>query len=590
MSGLSPSRLLRRSFHRAPWLAGRALLVAGLGLIEVFGRDSGRDFAELLWLPALALAIWIWLVLDERAVELACELGERGEEALESVFSMWGVDLRGEPALPRRLPSMLRTGAFVASLLVVALVGWTLLSTTPFRDFVRQGSYVLLLLLTAVHWSLLLLVLAWSILAVYLGVRFYLKARSPDAPTTLRVGLALAAYLSVVAACFAFAPVWVALPILAAGPLRYLFFAAAGRVTRPRVLMRDGPRGLTSSSLGAWLVMQAICLWGPAALVVGLALGQRAIGGAAGDSTPVTDALATAAAWAAGPASLLLAFFDMASIRRHLGLSPERTVPTSVHLVPDIPLPPALASRVGERLGSRGWSVRWHPDPPDRADVRLRLVERMHPLGGAPVTWPLAVSAVALQSPELLDLIARRDRVQRRRLLLRGLRRMLKRARLRGGAGGCGFVIAPHQWVMPTMLRDAEDDELTAHPDASYRRFLPLAARAHAHDVLSHVEVDLLFVEDGVPWKGVERVLRRILEHFDRGRGRIEEFHLVGIPAVRAILHDYELGEPLVRPGYPEPAYEEVARARALNLFRDRGGGEESPEVPVEADGVPVHV
>ena len=118
-----------------------------------------------------------------------------------------------------------------------------------------------------------------------------------------------------------------------------------------------------------------------------------------------------------------------------------------------------------------------------------------------------------------------------------------------------------------------------------YYRALPRPVRRHFFKICRALEVDLIFLEDGVGFRGLRHVLRAMFEQYDihGGSQPAREIHFAGLPKVRVILHDYALGEPLIKSKYPEPDYEEVGRARILHIFRDRGGDEEqapTPEVP----------
>jgi hypothetical protein len=278
---------------------------------------------------------------------------------------------------------------------------------------------------------------------------------------------------------------------------------------------------------------------------------------------------------------VLFAVLQTGLLKALVQRDPATPCPTSVHVAPeggDVP-------RARKLLEARGWTVRLPPEPPHAADVRLRLVERMPP----PEGWPLAVSASALDAPELLDLIARRDVVQRRWLLFRGLRRMLAYATRRTYKVGSGFWIAPQQWFAVGLTRDTSEEnpretEMIGEP---YHVMIPRAALHHAHRLFTAIEIDMVFVEDGVPWRGLRAVLLRLFAHRDRGLGRIEERDLAGIPGIRVIVHDFRIGEPLARDHYPEPDYEDLGRARILHIFKDRGGEDETVPAPSVDEGVP---
>ncbi|MFO0918617.1 MAG: hypothetical protein U0872_09915, partial [Planctomycetaceae bacterium] len=74
------------------------------------------------------------------------------------------------------------------------------------------------------------------------------------------------------------------------------------------------------------------------------------------------------------------------------------------------------------------------------------------------------------------------------------------------------------------------------------------------------------------------------------GRMRAEERHFTGLPGVRVLMHDFELGqsERFEKTAFPEPQYEEIGRARILHIFKDRGEFAVQDDVPDAADWTPV--
>jgi hypothetical protein len=288
----------------------------------------------------------------------------------------------------------------------------------------------------------------------------------------------------------------------------------------------------------------------------------------------------------------VLALAVLLDLRRLVRSDPAIPCPTSVHVA--LETTRDERSRVHALLAARGWHVRYPPDEPRLTDVRLRLVDS--PMPRPPRGWPLAVSARALEVPELLDLIERRDVVQRRRLLRRGLQTLFKSLRSREFEQGQGFWIAPHLWFVSATTRDTEEDDLSEDGlnheiGTPYARLFPLPVRHHLWQVLRDVEVDIVLLEDGVRWQAFRRVLDRIFAHHDDGRGRIEERDFTGILGVRVILHELEPGGQLEVEGYPEPDYTDLARGRILHVFKDRGGLEDETEpVPSEDTGVLVGV
>ena len=167
------------------------------------------------------------------------------------------------------------------------------------------------------------------------------------------------------------------------------------------------------------------------------------------------------------------------------------------------------------------------------------------------------------------------------------------------GNGGAGVLFAPHWWFIDGLDREDEVEE-SADEDfdfgklrrvgPTYDRVLKPRVRQHWHAVLRATQVDLMFLEDGVSPKQFERVLRQILDIYDRHAGtRKAEDHLFrGIPKVKVMIHEYAPGQAF-DPGndYPEPKFLELSRARVLHVFKDRGDAEELEDVPFDTSWEP---
>jgi hypothetical protein len=114
---------------------------------------------------------------------------------------------------------------------------------------------------------------------------------------------------------------------------------------------------------------------------------------------------------------------------------------------------------------------------------------------------------------------------------------------------------------------------------------MPPRVRQHWHAVLRAVQVDLVYIEDGVRFKALERVLRATLELYDvhAGRKRAEDLHFRGIPKVRVMIHEYAPGKAYETGSeYPEPKFTDLTRLRILHVFKDRGESEERVEPPAD--------
>ena len=151
---------------------------------------------------------------------------------------------------------------------------------------------------------------------------------------------------------------------------------------------------------------------------------------------------------------------------------------------------------------------------------------------------------------------------------------------------GSGYWIGPHLWLLPNLTRDTDEEDGPAHLGPRYSRVIPRRARHAFHRLLCDVEIDLIFLEDGVSVQRFRRVLGLLFEFHDLfGRRALEERHFQGLPGTRVLIQEHDFaGEPGLRVrGYPEPDYEDLSRARILHVFVDRGGDAE-PSIPVPTD------
>jgi hypothetical protein len=209
--------------------------------------------------------------------------------------------------------------------------------------------------------------------------------------------------------------------------------------------------------------------------------------------------------------------------------------------------------------------------------------------------WPLKVSVNDLRSAIVKERLARRDEIATRRQLFRGLQKLYKRASAFKGPAGGGFWLAPHWWFVEGAGRedaDATGDDAPPMVGPAYSTVLSVRARQHSHAVLRATQIDMIFVEDGVTYRNLERALRVLTELYDvhGGQRRAEEQHFRGVPKVRVMIHDYEPGNPFRSELYPEPKFDDLSRVRVLHIFKDRGGEEEWVEPPFDFSSTPAPV
>ena len=570
------------------------LLVCGcLAGLEVLGRYTTSDVHDGL-AAFLLLAVGGSIAMRHRREPLAWvrALGTGGRRLFSS--ASWlryehGVDLRGTPVLPRRTPP-------VVWLIVLGLVIWGGLAglawaafPTGWREVGIHTSYVLYLAFLLVLWAALL---ACTFVGVFVPVAVidrWLKGWLGD---TDRRGAELAAVVGY--AVFVSAIAWAVppAPILA---VCLVVAALAGLAYLPRgkdsaaILWRSGP-GKTVYAVPLHRVLALV--GGLAALLVFdillTASGGRLFGPPAPDEAmPVTSLLGAMAAWLV-PGLLLVAAIRLWAAWHN---DPARRSPPATHVSGG----DLVARRQAARLiHGWGWRARTEPATRDPGAVGVEVVAPDQSAAAVfDPRWPLRVSAADLKAGAVRDRLGRRDEITLRRHLFRGLSKLFKRASAFKGPSGGGFWLAPQWWFIEGMGReDSEGSEEGSAPPLvgpPYHRILPPRARQHAHQVLRATQVDMIFVEDGVSYRKVEKVLRVLMELFDKhaGQRRAEEMHFRGLPKVRVMIHEYEPGNPFESDVYPEPKFDDLSRVRVLHIFRDRGGHEERIEPPYDFSWTP---
>ena len=503
-----------------------------------------------------------------------------------------GIDLRGTPPIPRRTPP--------AVWLVVAIfVAWALLAgglwalfPTGWREVGFYSSYTLYLVLLMILWAVLL---AITFVGVFVPVAFLDKWLKGWLGDTDRRGAELAAVVgyavlvSAVGWAFPPAPVLLLCLVVAAGSV--LVYLPRGR-DGAALLWRSGP----DSPVYAVPVRRVLAVVTLLASLLVFAVLLTACGGwlygspRPDDAMPVTSLFGRVAAWLM-PALLVVLGVRLHSARRS---DPARRTAATAHVAGTEP--PAIRA-AARAIRAWGWRVRSAPAKRQAGQVGVLVVppEKSEASEFDP-RWPLKTSTADLEAGAVKQRLDRRDEIQVRRQFFRGLQKMFKRASAFKGPVGGGFWLAPHWWFVDGIGREDAD----ANPEDSapplvgppYHRAIPARARQHAHAFLRATQVDMIFVEDGVSFKNLERVLRVITELYDvhGGRRRAEDFHFRGLPKVKVMIHDYEPGNPFRSDLYPEPKFDDLSRVRVLHIFRDRGGHEELVDPPFDFSWTPAPV
>ena len=500
----------------------------------------------------------------------------RGGEFLRSRVSKFhikiGIDFRENPPYPQRLPAP----PIWLALAVAALAILGLMAPSAFPHGLRSDltgrSPILYVAITSALWLWTGLIGAMSGFVCWVHLNDYLLSSRAPSPNRNRA-LIIAVVAVLIAVSVGATLVDPSVPVIAIVGILIvsLLTVTLRRSARFRVLWREAGSPDVFAFGGRWLIAWVgFMCWGVVATTCGLMTISGWHGGPGGPTVWIGNATALlgvlgAASWfLVGPIRLLrLASNDPARVRR-----------TSVFFeggAPDTLVVATLAVRGIRTISdhSEGSAVRVALDP----NARRLHVEAIDP-DADPIVW--SVHPDDLLSLEVLAELRAIDRFARRQELIAGIRGLMEFAKTREFREGTGFWFAPHLWYLNSMSRDTDEaDAISVGPP--YHRFLSADARHHCHKVFRATSIDLVFIEDGVAFEGVEGVLGQLFDHYDLwGVEPIQERHFHTIPRVRAMIQDVAHDSPLDRAGYPEPDYDDIGRARVLHVMLDRGGADEA--------------
>jgi len=571
---------------------------AGLLGLEFLGRYASTDIHDLVGAMALVL-LSMSLVLRHRKSPLPWlrTISSWGRSALGGLLKLryeFGIDLRGTPPVPRKTPRLVKS-------VVLGLIAWGVLSTAAWAVFPNGWRTIGVHSLYVVY--LAVLIALWASLLTCFCIGFFV-------PITL-LDLCLKSWLgetdrrgAIVAAVVGYAVlialIACAVPASAILILCLVVAVVAGFVYLPRghdgiaALWRARPnmpiyavplRRVMAASVG----LVALLMFN----ILMMSCGGRLFGAAPEvDAMPITSILGAMTAWAM-PLLLAVGGFYLFNAHRH---DPARRTKPILRIRGT---PSAQDLRTATRLASRwGWIVRTGPARREDGDVTIELVpqERSEATDFDP-RWPLKVSLADLELNDVRFRLERRDEIQLRRHFFRGLSKLFKRAAPFKGPSGGGLWFAPHWWFFEGLTREDSDSSADDPSSAKtigppYHRVFLSRSRQHLHRVFRATQVDMVFIEDGVSPRKVDKVLRALMELYDvhGGKERADEMHFRGMPKIRVMIHDYEPGNPFESNSYYEPKFDDLSRVRVMHIFRDRGGHEEHIEPPADFSWTPAPV
>ena len=605
MSFLSRNHRLQTWIRTRPWrdVTGSGLLrlfawgTLG-GALEVLGRTSPNEWVDALGVLGIALVLTLAVGRvdeEERRSRL-----RRVRACLKSKLAGWrlrsGLDLRGTPALQAGHPW--RYGGLVAGIAVslAAVLGTCSSWPTGARGVLQQVSGLLYLTLLFGLWSSLGLGTLTLWIASFSAVddkleKMRKKHRWIEKRRSMYGTFGFSAFMAVSLAGL-FLPPWIPIAIVAVTVVTYALAVHAPGSSLVMIWKYPAREGGPHAS--RWIYWDIALISGLAMLLtipIVMSTGQRLA------AVPFTDAslstfLGGCFAWSLAIFTPACLGYVAVRLRGAWNADPSRPARIRVHVanVGDV----ALECRLRVALEDAGFDADFAAEGPAVTDVALRL-DASHTPGDVFdeffAGWPRRTAPAEFGTEELGTALRRRAHLQYRRILFRRLKTILKNARNKKYERGEGYWIAPHLWFATHLTRDTDEDSRSAIGPA-YRDVIPRTVLNHLWSVLEGVDIDLVFLEDGVRFTSFRRVLAAVFEFHDLFADRPLEDgrHFSGIPGIRVMIHEFHIEETYQPKGYPEPDYEDLGRARILHVYKDRGGDEVSHGIPDDLSSLPMPV
>lgn len=571
--------------------------VIGLEVARGFAESDRHDGLAALALLCLIAAVAVWHTHKPLGwVDWLLARGRRVIDRLTTWRYEHGIDFGGLPPFPRRLPPVAWT---VAAILVAwgtfAVIVWYLLPG-GWRQIGVHSSYVLYLGGLLTLWGALLAGLVVGLFVPVVLLDRTLRDVMSDANRRRLLFFACVGYLISVALAAFLIPVGVVLAVCAVAvalTLRHLLFPGTNGVA---VLWRRRGRSGVYSVPVARLLAGGLLV----AILTYVNLILTGLGGRIttlvqpNDAMRLTGFLAALVAWTA-PGLLLLSGWR---VWHGLATNPARTLPPTVHF--DDRLDPQAGHQARAAVARWGWWAREYGEPVRKTDVRCEVV----PAAESEATefeprWPLRLSPADLANPDVCHRLARRDEIQLRRRIFRGIRHLFKRASVEKERPGGGYWFAPHWWFVDSLGREdgppsrrAEDTVATLRQvGPSFGRVFGVRPRQHLYHILRAVKVDVIHIEDGVSNRVVEKVLRAVMEVYDvhDGKRPVDDHSFPPIPKVRVSVHEFgpDFDPPESEDGFRQPHFDDLSRGRVLQIARDHGDHEEPADTPWDRDFAP---
>jgi len=280
----------------------------------------------------------------------------------------------------------------------------------------------------------------------------------------------------------------------------------------------------------------------------------------------------------------------------HARRNPARTVRPTLHIVSLEPR--ATVQQCGRVLKRHGWRVRASGAAPQPGDLHIELTsaEKSEAFEFQPA-WPLKLSLADLGHPDVLHRLRRHLELRLRKRIIKRTRRLFEHVLSKRGSYSGGYWFAPQWWFVSGLGKEV----VVKHPRRSFlRRVGPTyetlygtSARRQLYTILRAVQIDVIYVDAGVPALAVLRVLRQVFEVYDifDGAKVVDDHSFRHVPKVRVTIHDFEPdlaeAETFGSSKRKRLKVSELSRGRILHIFRDRGKDEAEEYAPQDVDYAP---
>ncbi|HVW03325.1 MAG TPA: hypothetical protein VHB77_23380, partial [Planctomycetaceae bacterium] len=410
-----------------------AVWVGVLVAIEIAGRKSPNDFVDGAVLLALAtLALMTLVVHSERklnCVRFVRRILKAPVERVRAALNIeYGIDLRRTPPVPRGGATLWRSMFWGLCIGTVLLVAGSAYCPTALRDVLVPHFYLGYLFLLGGLWGAVLLVGAVCAFVAWGGIHDWLVEQyEGQGLRPVHTEILLSAVMLLVVAGGA---IWLPMivPISIVTGCFGLLTLASVLTNTDLVLLWKHPWNERVYSVDGrwWLWMQAGFL-----VLVPLDLVLLCRGEALWNSTlvrshstmPATVLLGDGLAWLTVAGTLVLTGLYLRTVVLGILLHPRWEPRPTAHVGQDLSADARKALR--REFRRVGWNVRFSPNCRRRVDVPVRFASGSQTDDDAEA---MIVSVDAFQHPDFLWRLNRRAELHYRRLVVRGLQRLFKRA------------------------------------------------------------------------------------------------------------------------------------------------------------------